>query len=103
MKFLSHRTGWRRVFAIEFEVEPDRTRPANEWWGSLWLWVEGRCVGETHEIEMVSVGLGALIHAAKATRARARASPLFASLPAEQALDQVMRAIYGEADEPDNI
>lgn len=101
MQLLSRRVGCRRRFAIEFEVEPDRTQPANEWRGSLWLWVDGRCVGEAHEIEMVSIGLDALIHAAK--RTRSEASSLFASLPAERALNEVMQAIYGEADEPDNI
>jgi len=99
MKLLNLRIGCRQRFAIEFEVEPDRTRPANEWRGSIWLWVDGRCVGETYETEMVSIGLDALVRAAKGTRSKA--SSVFASLPAAQALDEVMQAIYGEDDEQD--
>ena len=99
MSLLSQRVGSRHLFAVEFEVKPDRALSPNEWLGSIWLWVEGRCVGEAHEIEMVSIGLDALVHAAKATRSTI--SSLFDSLPAEQALDRAMLVIYGEDDEQD--
>ena len=97
MSLISQRVGSRQLFAIEFEMKPDHALPPNEWLGSIWLWVDGRCVGESHEIEMVSIGLGALSHAAKAKRSRI--SSLFASLPPEQALDAVMLAIYGDDDQ----
>jgi hypothetical protein len=93
---LTKRIGSRESFAVEFELRPGQERPLNEWWGSLWLWVNGNCVGDTKETEMVSIGLGSLVNAAN--RAGSRVSSLLSSLPAKEALDLVMWAVYGDDD-----
>jgi hypothetical protein len=94
MNYLNRRVGDRRIFAVEFELEPNQQGPPNEWYGSLWLWVEGRCIGESHEVEMVSIGLEHLAGSAQATGSRT--DPVFSSLSAGEALDFVMWAVYGE-------
>src|SRR5437764_7403960 len=92
--YIEKRIGSRRIFAVEFEIEADRSRPANEWLGCLWLWAQGRCVGESSAIEMVSIGMDALLVAA--TNTGMRTNPLLSSLPSQQALELVMWAVYGD-------
>ncbi len=96
MDKLAKRAGSRQVFAIEFEINPGQNGPVNEWWGNLWLWVNGKCIGNPDETEMVSVGLGSLVNSAQKTGARV--SPLLSSLPPDKALDCVMWAVYGDED-----
>src|ERR1700694_3127061 len=77
-------------------MNPSQKGPLNEWWGNLWLWVESRCIGDIQEKETVSVGLGSLVTAAH--RTGLRASRLLSSMPAKEALELVMWAVYGEDD-----
>lgn len=94
MSLLTKRVGDRRVFAVEFEVDPHQQHAPSDWWGSLWLWVNGKCVGRSDHIEMVLVGIGTLVNAAIKTGSRI--SPLLSSKPAAGALDLVMWTIYGD-------
>jgi len=95
------RIGERWKFAVEFEayVLPDGTLPRlwNEWWGTLWLWVNGSLVGDTTEIETVMNDLGSLHTIALATGTR-RSNLLSAQSP-QKALEIVMWAVYGDEDE----
>ncbi len=94
MNYLNRRTGDRRIFAVEFEIELDQVRSPNEWYGCLWLWVDGRCVGESQEVEMVSIALEHLVAAAQETGSRSNRK--LSSLPADEALNLVIWAAYGD-------
>jgi len=93
----SSRIGDRWTFAIEFEGVGNPPKAWNEWWGSLWLWIDGHVVGCPSEIEMVMTGLDSLVESAQQTRADL-SSPLQLSVPAGEALDLVMWARYGSDD-----
>jgi hypothetical protein len=101
-QLFSFRAGNRWSFAVEFEAFGDRPGMWNEWWGSLWLWVNGHVVGRPFEIEMVASGLDPLTEglflAAQNPENRTGAS--LAGLPPAQALDLVMRAEDDEGDSP---
>ena len=94
------RTGDRWRFAIEFEAYllPDGRRPRlwNEWWGALWLWVNGQLVGDTAQIETVMNDLGSLHTDAMFT---GRQSDLLSSRSAKEALDIARWSVYGNDDE----
>jgi hypothetical protein len=62
----------------------------------VWLWVGGRCVGETHEVEIVEFGLNALQEAVDDPDPRT--GSILASMSAEEALNLVMWARYGDDD-----
>ncbi|HET9363728.1 MAG TPA: hypothetical protein VFP71_01955, partial [Candidatus Angelobacter sp.] len=98
----SSRVGNRWIFAIEFEVIGDPPRVWNEWWGSLWLWIDGRVVGTPFEIEMVASGFDSLLESLYQLEQQAenRTSAFLSSLPGNQALDLVMWAQYGEDESP---
>jgi hypothetical protein len=93
----SSRIGDRWTFAIEFEGSGDRPKSWNEWWGSLWLWVDGRVVGCPCEIEMLMTGFDSLLESAQQTPT-GLSSPLQPSVPSVEALDLVMWARYGNDD-----
>jgi hypothetical protein len=93
----SSRIGDRWTFAIEFEGIGDPPKAWNEWWGSLWLWVDGHVVGRPSEIEMVMTGFDSLVGSAQQTRT-GLSTPLQLSVAAEEALDLVMWARYGSDD-----
>jgi hypothetical protein len=61
----SSRSGDRWTFAIEFEGVGEAPKSWNEWWGSIWLWVEGQVVGWPSEIEMVMTGFDSLVESAQ--------------------------------------
>jgi hypothetical protein len=94
MHLVERIVGSRDIFSIEFSVQPDLTRPANEWWGTLRLWAEGRCVGNPDEIEMVSIGFGDLVNAAHQTGSRVNL--FLSSQTAGDALEYVLQTIYGD-------
>lgn len=94
----SSRVGDRWSLAVEFEGIGDPPKLWNEWWGSLWLWVNGLVVGRPAEIEMVMTGLDSLVESAQATETRTNV--LLLSLPANESLDLVMWAQYGEGRPP---
>jgi hypothetical protein len=94
MFLVERKVGKRESLSIEFSVRPDLNTPINEWWGSLCLWVDGNCVGNPNEIEMVSIGLDALVTAGQQTGSRV--NPSLSSRTVTEALDCVMQAIYGE-------
>ena len=98
----SARVGNRWSFALEFEAFSDLPKKWNEWWGSLWLWVDGHVVGRPFEIEMVMSGFDPLIESLYQTERNVenQTSALLSSLPASQALDWVMWAQSGEVDPP---
>lgn len=87
------RVGNRWTFAVEFEIHGDRPAAWNEWWGSLWLWVEGRLVGRPDETEMVLTGLDSLQESA--SEERIPASSILSTYDSKEALDAVMWARYG--------
>jgi hypothetical protein len=93
----SSRTGDRWTFAVEFEAIGDPPKSWNEWWGCLWLWVDGQVVGRPSEIEMVMTGFDSLMESAQETRGELSSS-LQPSGPARYALDLVMWARYGNED-----
>ena len=94
MNYITRRIGDRRQLAVEFEVDLDQP-PARDVWGCLWLWAGGRCVGNSHELEIVGYGLSGLQQAGLGIREQ----PSFlSSMPPSEALDLVMWAIYGEDD-----
>jgi hypothetical protein len=92
------RIGNRWLFALEFEIHG--APPANwkEWWGSLWLWVEGHLVGRPYESEMVQTALDSLQEAA--SEDRTRVSAVLSTYSAKEALDDVVWARYGEGGPP---
>ena len=96
------RVGNRWSFAIEFEGVGEPPRVWNEWWGSLWLWIDGQVVGRPIEIEMVVSGFDPLMESSYQSEQQTenRTSVFLSSLPANQALDLVMWAQYGEDDAP---
>lgn len=94
MDLLRRNVGSCDRFSVEFSVRPDLNAPTNEWWGTVCLWVDGRCVGNPNEIEMVSIGMGALAHAAQQTGSRVNL--FLSSHTATEALECVVQAIYGE-------
>src|SRR5262249_29023443 len=94
----SSRVGDRWSLAVEFEGIGDPPKLWNEWGGSLWLWVNGLVVGRPAEIEMVMTGLDSLVESAQATETRTNV--LLLSLPANESLDLVMWAQYGEGRPP---
>jgi hypothetical protein len=87
------RIGNRWTFALEFEILGDPPATWNEWWGSLWLWVEGRLVGRPHETEMVLTGLDSLVEVARENRTPA--SSILSACSSKEALEAVMWARYG--------
>jgi hypothetical protein len=93
----SSRIGDRWTFAIEFEGIGDPPKTWNEWWGSLWLWVDGHVVGSPSEIEMLMTGFDSLVESAHQAHT-GLSSPLQPSIPAREALDLVMWARYGSDD-----
>ena len=93
----SSRIGDRWTFAVEFEGIGDPPKAWNEWWGTLWLWVDGQVVGRPSEIEMVMTGFDSLMESAQQNTAEA-ASSLLLSLGSEKAVDLVMKASYGSDD-----
>jgi hypothetical protein len=94
MDYITRRIGDRRQFAVEFEVDLKQSTERDVW-GCLWLWVDGRCVGDSREVEIVNFGLGGLLNAGPALSEQ----PSFLlSMPASEGLDLVMWAIYGEDD-----
>ena len=93
----SSRIGDRWTFAIELEGIGDPPKSVNEWWGSLWLWVDGQVVGWPSEIEMLMTGFDSLAESAQQTPAGI-SSPLQPSVSAAEALDLVMWATYGDDD-----
>ena len=94
-KGVRRQIGSQQLFCVEFEVHPnsDPNRPVNEWWGSLWLWVEGRCLGESQEIQKRSrLGLY-VVNGARENGIGT--SALFASYDQWQStLDLVVWAVY---------
>ena len=98
----SSRIGDRWTFAVEFEGLDIgiQTGAWNECWGTLWLWVEGRVVGRPSELEMVMTGFDSLMESAQVKNLT---SPLLSSLPANEALDLVLWACYGDDDPPKNF
>src|SRR6202162_3092297 len=88
-----NRIGNRWMFALEFEVHGDLPKCWNEWWGSLWLWVEGHVVGAPFESETVLTGLDSLQEVALETGNRARR--LLSGSSSKEALETVMCARYG--------
>ena len=68
------RIGNRLRFAVEFEAYKLRDgsfpRMWNEWWGYLWLWMDGRLVGNPLEYEFIWSGLGPLVKDASETGKR---------------------------------
>ena len=94
----SSRVGDRWSLAIEFEGSGDPPRVWNEWWGSLWLWVDGEVVGRPFEIEMVMCGIESLVWSAR--RVKTESNRLLAAFPANAALDLVMWAQYGDEGSP---
>jgi hypothetical protein len=98
----SSRIGDRWTFAIEFEGVGTLPRTWNEWWGSLWLWVDGCVVGRPSEIEMVMTGFDSLAESAEITADAP--TPAMSSAPAGQLVDLVMWASYGRGDRaPDSF
>ena len=93
----SSRIGDRWTFAIEFEGIGDPPKSWNEWWGNLWLWVDGQVVGCPSEIEMVMTGFDSLVESAQHIPT-GPSGPLQPSVPAVEALDLVMWARYGDDD-----
>jgi hypothetical protein len=93
----SSRFGDRWTLAIEFEGIGERPRKWNEWWGSLWLWVNGRVVGSPSEIEVVMTGFDSLMESASQNINKLELWQ--SSAPAEQALEFAMWANYGTEDE----
>ncbi len=98
----SSRVGNRWSFAVDFEAFNELPRMWNEWWGSVWLWADGRVVGRPFEIEMVMSGFDPLLESLHHTEQNTEnpTSAILASLPADQALDWVMWAQCGEDDPP---
>lgn len=96
MSYVGRRVGNRRVFAVEFEFEPQRGISLDDAWGCVWLWAGGRCIGRTWELEIVQFGLKSLREAAD-DKAQ-RISRLLSSMAAAEALDLVMWARYGDDD-----
>jgi hypothetical protein len=96
------RVGNRWNFAVEFEGAGDPPRVWNEWWGSLWLWVNGQAVGRPFEIEMVMTGFDPLVESLNQLEQQTenRTNAFLSLLPANEALDSVMWAQYGEDDAP---
>jgi hypothetical protein len=93
----SSRIGDRWAFAIEFEGIGDPPKLWNEWWGSLWLWVDGQVIGCPSEIEMVMTGFDSLVESAQQAPT-GLSGPLQPSVNALEALDLVMWARYGSDD-----
>lgn len=93
------RVGDRWSLAIEFEGIGEPPKTWNQWWGSLWLWVNGRVVGRPSELEIVMTGLDSL--AESATGSGSRRNRLLSSLPANKAIDLVMWSRYGDDVRPD--
>ncbi len=89
----SSRIGDRWTFAIEFEGVGEQPKLWNEWWGSLWLWVDGQVVGDPSEIEMVMTGFDSLLESAQ-NIPTGQSGSLQPSVPAVEALDLVMWARY---------
>jgi hypothetical protein len=96
---MAERIGDPSVFAIEFEISDFKARMWNEHWGRLWLWVGGGIVGNLDEFEMIQTGLDSLL--ATAREERDRASEALQGLSAEDALNAVMNAGYGEEESRD--
>jgi hypothetical protein len=95
------RVGNRLTFAAEFEaykLPVDVTRLWNEWWGCLWLWADGRLVGNPTEFELVMTGLDSLEGAA--AEERTAASRILSACTPREALRAVMWAKYGEDCDP---
>lgn len=91
------RIGNRSILAVEFEAHGSPPPKIwNEWWGYLWLWVEGHVVGRPFEYEMIWTGLESLKESAGETGQRA--NDLLPARNSEGALDMVMWASYGNHD-----
>lgn len=93
---MSETIGNRSTFALEFQLGEEIPRLWNEWWGFLWLWVEGRRVGNPDAMEMIATGLDSLREPLVVDRVSASAA--LAGLGAAQALSLVMQARYGDVD-----
>jgi len=94
----SSRVGDRWTFAIEFEGIGDPPKIWNEWWGTLWLWVNGAIVGRPSEFEMVMTGFDSLLESAQRIPT-GLSGPLQPSVGAAEALDLVMWSRYGDDDQ----
>jgi Immunity protein 42 len=95
----ARRVGNRRLFAVEFEFDAGASPKVwNEWFGSLWLWIDGHLVGNPLESEMISIGLESLKEAATETGTRRR--ELLSTNDPNEALDLIMWARYGDESSP---
>jgi hypothetical protein len=90
------RIGNRWLFAIEFEASGETPTLWNEWYGSLWFWVDGKVVGNPLETEMVTVGMDSLSEAATETGSRSRT--LLPRCGDKEALEIVLAARYGRGE-----
>jgi hypothetical protein len=95
---MTRQFGDRRAFAVEFETHGEAPRLWNEWWGSLWLWVDGLLVGNRDETEMIMTAVDSLWESAHEDRGEA--SRRIANLGAQEVLDVVMWARYGQTNQP---
>ncbi len=93
--------GNRWQFAVECEVQDCERDPwgSREPYGSFWLWVGGRIVGNTAAAEQLVHGFSSLSHLAR--RSGDRPDSRFAGMTNLQKLDLVIWARFGEDDEFD--
>jgi hypothetical protein len=93
----SRRIGNRLTFAVEFEVhDSPAPRLWNEWWGYLWLWVEGNVVGNPFELEMIMIALEPL--SGIAYPMESETAKVLSTHTSEEVLEMVRWAVYGEDD-----
>ncbi len=93
--------GNRWQFAVECEVQGCERDPwgSREPYGSFWLWVGGRVVGNTHEAEQLTTAFSSLSELARRTGDRPDAR--FAGMTNLQKLDLVIWAQFGEDEDFD--
>jgi len=94
----SSRVGDRWTFAIEFEGVWNPRKVWNEWYGYIWLWVDGEVVGMPSEFEMVTLGLDSLIWAVQ--KIETGSVKLLGALPLDAAVDLVIWARFGDEGPP---
>jgi hypothetical protein len=93
--------GNREKFAVECELQDCQRDPwgSPEPFGSFWLWVTGRPIGNTHVSEQLVHAFGTL--AALAQRSGDRPDSRFKALSNVDKLDLIIWARFGEDDEFD--